>query len=306
MDSIASVRAFNRYYTNIIGIVDRHILNSNLSLAEARILFEINNQPDCTQTHLIDQLNIDAGYLSRIIKHFEREGFLLRNRSATDARTSYLTLTDTGQQLFQALNHASEQELNTLTNHLTASQLEHLVGSMKTIQALLDTPADLPSATIRHDLRPGDPGLVVQHHGVWYAPEFGYDVSFEGYVAKTLGEFAEHYSPDKDRLWIAEADNKFIGSIAVVGRPDRVGQLRWFLLDKAFRGQGIGKKLVDQTLAFCRERGYTSLYLWTTADQVTAHHLYKRVGFVLTEEREPVRLWGQNIQEQRYEVSLQS
>ncbi|WP_338874179.1 helix-turn-helix domain-containing GNAT family N-acetyltransferase [Spirosoma sp. SC4-14] len=304
MNSIAEVRTFNRYYTNLIGVIDRHILKSNLSLAEARVLFEIANQPNCTQTHLIEQLSIDAGYLSRIIKQFEHDELLTRNRSSTDGRASNLSLTATGQALFRTLSTESDQELGALTSHLTEQQFGQLVASMQTIRHLLSRETAMPSLTIRHDLRPGDLGLVTRYHGLWYAPEFGYDMSFEGYVAETVSEFAENYSPEKDRLWIAEADGQFVGCIAVVGRLATVGQLRWFLLDKAFRGQGVGKKLVDVALAFSRERNYKSLYLLTTTDQTTAHHIYKRAGFELTDEHEPVRLWGQTIQEQRYELML--
>ncbi|UFH55454.1 helix-turn-helix domain-containing GNAT family N-acetyltransferase [Spirosoma sp. KNUC1025] len=304
MSAIADVRAFNRFYTNVIGVVDRHVLNSSLSLAEARVLFEIRQQPHCTQTHLIEQLTIDAGYLSRIIKRFEREGLITRHRSDTDGRASYLVLTDPGQALFQTLSQESEQELSTLTSHLSSGQLSQLVNSMQTIKSLLSTPSPRASINIRHELQSGDLGLITQYHGLWYGPEFGYDLTFEGYVAQTLGEFANTYSPKKDRVWIAEADGRFIGSIAVVGRSGNVGQLRWFILDKAFRGQGLGKRLVDLTLAFCRECGYKSMYLLTTADQTTAHHLYKRVGFSLTEEHAPVQRWGQTLREQRYEITL--
>ncbi|GAB4043327.1 bifunctional helix-turn-helix transcriptional regulator/GNAT family N-acetyltransferase [Spirosoma litoris] len=302
MDAIAEMRAFNRYYTNSIGIVDRHILNSDLSLAEARILFEVANRPSCTQTYLMDQLRMDAGYISRIIKRFEREELLIRNRSITDGRTWHLSLTDAGQALFQTLNQASEQELSTLISNMSIGQIGQLVGSMKTIQTLLSVPA--PDITIRHDLQTGDLGLITRYHSIWYAPEFGYDLHFEGYVAKTLGEFADAYSPDKDRLWIVESAGQFVGCIAIVSRPGGVGQLRWFLLDNSFRGQGIGKKLVDLALTFCQEKNYKSIYLWTTSDQQTAHHLYLRAGFRLVEEKAPAQLWGQITQEQCYELLL--
>lgn len=304
MSSIAEIRSFNRYYTNIIGVVDRHVLKSDLSLAEARVLFEIANQPNCTQAQLAELLSMDAGYLSRIIKQFERKTLINRSRSSTDGRASELSLTSTGQALFQTLSVESDQELSSLTNHLTASQFDRLVASMQTIQQLLGGGIPTPSITIRHDLRPGDLGLVTRYHGLWYAPEFGYDMSFEGYVAETVSEFAENYSPDRDRLWIAEVDGQFVGCIAVVGRLPTVGQLRWFLLDKTVRGQGLGKQLVDVALAFSRERNYKTLYLLTTTDQATAHHIYKRAGFELTDEHEPVQMWGQTIQEQRYELML--
>lgn len=304
MISVAEVRAFNRYYTNVMSVVEQHVLKNNLSQAEARVLFELANYPISTQTDLIDRLHIDAGYLSRIIRRFEREGLITRNRSTLDARISNLALTPLGQDLFQTLNQAYEQELAALTKHLSNQQYGELASSMQTIQNLLTNHSSKPSITIRHDLRPGDLGLVTRYHGLWYAPEFGYDMSFEGYVAETVCEFAENYSPKRDRLWIAEVDGQFVGCIAIVGRLASVGQLRWFLLDKSFRGQGVGKQLVDLALAFGREQNYKSLYLLTTTDQATAHYVYKRAGFELTDEHEPVQMWGQTIQEQRYELIL--
>jgi DNA-binding MarR family transcriptional regulator/N-acetylglutamate synthase-like GNAT family acetyltransferase len=304
MISVADVRAFNRYYTNVMSVVEQHVLKNNLSQAEARVLFELANYPISTQTDLIDRLSIDAGYLSRIIRRFEREGLISRSRSTQDARTNNLALTPLGQDLFQTLNQAYEQELAALTKHLSSQQFAALAGSMQTIQNLLTNQYETPSITIRHDLRPGDLGLVTRYHGLWYAPEFGYDMSFEGYVAETVCEFAENYSPKRDRLWIAEVDGQFVGCIAIVGRLASVGQLRWFLLDKSFRGQGVGKQLVDLALAFGREQNYKSLYLLTTTDQATAHYVYKRAGFELTDEHEPVQMWGQTIQEQRYELIL--
>ncbi|TAE26515.1 MAG: GNAT family N-acetyltransferase [Cytophagales bacterium] len=167
------------------------------------------------------------------------------------------------------------------------------------------TPTHLPpTLIIRHDLQPGDIGLVVTHHARWYKPEFDYDHRFEGYVARTMGEFVIAYNRQNDRLWMVEDAGQFVGCIAIVGRPGNCGQLRWFLLHEQYRGRGLGKYLIGLALDFCRERGFDSVYLLTTNDQLIAHRLYGRSGFVLTHEDEPTAPWGPVVREQRYELAL--
>lgn len=157
--------------------------------------------------------------------------------------------------------------------------------------------------TVRWDLRPGDVGSVISLHGAVYAEEFGYNLEFEGYVADTFREFTRIYHPGKDRLWVVELGGRVMGSIAVLGRPGRVAQLRWFLLHPACRGLGLGRELLRGALRFCRERGYRRVYLLTTSDQRKASSMYLRAGFRKTEQK-PVRMWGKELVEERYELEL--
>lgn len=157
--------------------------------------------------------------------------------------------------------------------------------------------------TVRHDLRPGDLGFIVHLHGIIYSREYGFDPTFEAYVAGPLSEFARSGS-ERDRLWIAEREGRIIGSIAIVGTSDDEAQLRWFLVDPSARGLGVGKRLLNDAVAFCRERGYRSVFLWTVGALTTAARLYRSVGFEKVEEALR-HLWGADVVEERYDLHLE-
>lgn len=157
--------------------------------------------------------------------------------------------------------------------------------------------------TIRHDLRPGDLGRVASLHGTLYATEYGLSSIFEAYVAETLAEFGKLNRPGRDRLWLAEIDGQLVGSIGIVGREDGAAQLRWLLVAPAARGQGLGQRLLDAALAFCRDGGCTSVYLWTITILPTAARMYLEAGFRKTAETGP-SWWGRDVIEERYDLTL--
>jgi len=160
-----------------------------------------------------------------------------------------------------------------------------------------------PAITLRTDLRSGDIGQIVQVHGTLYAQEYHWDTTFEGYVAESLARFALSNNPNKDRLWIAEAEGQIAGCIGIVGHSNTEAQLRWFLVLAAYRGQGLGRRLIDESVQFCRERGFKSVFLWTTSDLKAAAHLYQSTGFQKTEEQTH-QIWGKMITEERYDLQL--
>lgn len=155
---------------------------------------------------------------------------------------------------------------------------------------------------VRTALAPGDIGEVVRLHGVVYAAEYGFDHTFEGYVAAGLGEFAADYAGPGERgcLWLAEDGGRLLGCVAMVLPTPRAGQLRWFLVRPDARGAGLGRRLLAEAIAFAEERGRRSIFLLTVGGLDAAAHLYRAAGFRLTEER-PARQWGQDLVEQRYD-----
>ena len=159
-----------------------------------------------------------------------------------------------------------------------------------------------PNVTMRNDLKPGDIGYLIYLHGVLYAQEYGWDHTFEAYVAGPLAEFAKARN-DREQIWIVEKDASIAGSIAIVEASKQEAQLRWLLLHPDLRGHGIGKMLVEEAIAFSKEKGYSSLYLWTVSALATAGALYKAAGFQLKEENRH-ELWGTTVTEQRYEMRL--
>jgi GNAT superfamily N-acetyltransferase len=158
--------------------------------------------------------------------------------------------------------------------------------------------------TVRHDLRPGDLGRVVELHGALYAAEYGLDHTFEAYVAETVGQFGRQLDPGRDRIWLVERADRLVGSIAIVGREVGAAQLRWFLLHPDQRGQGLGRRLVGDALRFCRDASYRSVFLWTIHPLATAARVYEAAGFRRSEARPPAPLWGTILSEERYELAL--
>jgi GNAT superfamily N-acetyltransferase len=156
---------------------------------------------------------------------------------------------------------------------------------------------------LRHHIRPGDIGYLTHLHGVTYAKEYGYDQTFEAYVADGLAEFVRSFSPDKDRIWLAETNDQIIGSIAIVGHSKVGAQLRWFFVHPGYRGIGMGRKLLNEALRFCKEHKFRYVFLWTTSELVTAQCLYMSAGFRRTQKKTH-QIWGRTIREQRYDLDL--
>jgi DNA-binding MarR family transcriptional regulator/ribosomal protein S18 acetylase RimI-like enzyme len=302
---IHAVRRFNRFYTNILGLLNHHLLNSDYSLPEARVLYELYSSQDITSKKLTEELKIDSGYLSRIIKRMEKQGLLYRMKSAADGRAYPINLTDKGKETFRKLDGLSDKQIGGLMTNLNEDRRERLMIGMHAVEAALaDTPAvSRDSIMIRSDLRPGDAGYLIYLHGWIYDKECGYDHEFEGYVCKTFHDFFDNYSPQKDRIFLAEADGKIIGAIAVVGHTAEKAQLRWFILHPDYRGLGLGSKLMGEAMAYCHEKGYKDIFLYTTQDQQTAIRMYEKAGFQKAAAHE-THMWGKQLVELTYELHV--
>jgi len=160
----------------------------------------------------------------------------------------------------------------------------------------------VPSVSIRHELQPGDVGYLTYLHGIIYAEEQGWDHTFDAYVAGPLAEFAMSYS-SQERIWIVEREEKIVGSIAIVKFSEDEAQLRWLLLDPCVRGFGLGRRLVEEAVEFCRVFGYSSVFLWTVEALKIATELYRSLGFENTLEKTHEQ-WGSIVTEVRYDLEL--
>jgi DNA-binding MarR family transcriptional regulator/predicted GNAT family N-acyltransferase len=277
--------------------------DSDFSLAEIRVLYEIGTTASCVSKKLVRELRIDSGYLSRILKRLEKQGIVSRKQSAGDLRVYELHLTQAGREILKKLNELSDRQIGLLLEKLTERGRRQLAECMETIRALLTEQAE-DRVAIRCDLRPGDVGYLIYLHGRLYAKECGYNHLFEGYVCKTFYELYQSYDPQKDRFWLAEAGGNIIGSIAVVGHSGTRAQLRYFLVSPEYRGTGLGTKLFSEALDYAKRQGYQSLFLETTDDQKTAIRMYKKAGFRLTQETGN-HAWGVSHTGQVYELSLE-
>jgi DNA-binding MarR family transcriptional regulator/GNAT superfamily N-acetyltransferase len=302
---IKIIRRFNRYYTNTLGLLNQHMLDSEFSLAEARILYDIGHKENFTAKKLIEGLRIDPGYLSRIIKRFEKQGLVYRVQSQEDKRSYYLYLTDKGSDTLAKLDGLSDNQIFQMVNCLSEQDHKSLAESMKTIENSLSGKNLIKDEDIiiRYDLRPGDVGYLIQLHGWIYAEECGYNHIFEAYVCKTFYDFMLNYSPQKDRVWFVEANKQIVGAIAVVGHSAIRAQLRWFILHPNYRDKGLGKTLLSESIAFCKNKGYQKVFLETTKDQEKAIAMYRKAGFEKVAEHAN-NTWGKDLVEETYELNL--
>jgi DNA-binding MarR family transcriptional regulator/GNAT superfamily N-acetyltransferase len=299
---IKQIRDFNRVYTNILGLLNAHILDSSYTLTEVRILLEINKTEDCTANILISKLNVDRGYMSRIIKGFESNGLIVKTGSKTDNRISFLMLTQKGKEILSNLEGKSDDQVKSLIEHLSNDHQRKLIESMKFIKnTLLD---GLNPISIRC-FKPEDIEYIIDRHRALYEAEYGFTSEFGDYVEVYVRKFMEHHDENKEAIWIAEEKGAPVGVIAIVKVDDATAQLRWFLIEPALRGRGLGHKLMETAVGFCEEEGYNHVFLWTVNVLEPARHLYKEHGFSLTESNEH-KLWGHQLTEERWDLSLKN
>lgn len=300
---IELVRDFNRFYTRQIGLLREGLLKTPYSLTQARVLYELGTRSSLRSIDLIRDLALDAGYLSRLLKGFEKQGLLKRTASREDGRVSLLALTARGRAEFGRLNTRSQAEAAEMLDAMGATGRQRLVDSMTSIRQLLDAPsATGKDFTIRAH-RPGDIGWVVARHGTFYSGEYGWDCTFEGFVAKIAGEFLLHFDPTRERCWIAEHGGEPVGCVFLVKQSKRVGKLRLLLVEPSARGTGVGSRLVDECITFARQCGYRKLTLWTNDILHAARRIYQRAGFQLVKE-EKHRSFGHDLVGQFWELRL--
>jgi DNA-binding MarR family transcriptional regulator/N-acetylglutamate synthase-like GNAT family acetyltransferase len=280
--NVAVVRDFNRFYTRQIGLLSDGVYDSRFSLTEVRVLYELANRDHPTAKELGDDLGLDAGYLSRILWRFEKQGYLLRQASSHDRRHYHLLLTKRGRQEFAPLDKRSAREVAGMLERLPASAQTRVVAAMRAIRADLAPPSPRPEAITLRSHQPGDMGWVVQRHGELYWQEYRYDERFEALVAGVVAEFIEKFDPKFERCWIAERDGERLGSIFLVKASPAVAKLRLLLVEPSTRGSGIGKRLVRECVTFARHAGYKKIILWTQSELSAARHLYEQAGFKLT------------------------
>jgi len=302
-EKIEAVRRFNRFYTGRLGLLKPGLLQTRFPLTQARILFELAHHEDFTARELIRELDLDAGYLSRILSAFEKDGLLRRSPSKSDNRHRLLKLTAKGRKAFSALNERSKRENEALLQNLSEEDQQRLLQAMHTLESLLGAQARPARPYLLRTHKPGDIGWIIHRHGVLYAEEYGFDETFEALVADILARFIQHHDPKRERLWIAEQDGERIGSIMIVNAGKEVAQLRILLVEPKARGSGIGKRLIDECLDFSQRAGYKKIKLWTQSNLDAARHLYIKVGFQLVKEK-PHKSFGHDLVAQIWELAL--
>jgi DNA-binding MarR family transcriptional regulator/N-acetylglutamate synthase-like GNAT family acetyltransferase len=301
---VEKIRQFNRYYANVLGKIDQQIYNQSFPLVEARVLTEIHNRNGCTATEVREDLGIDRGYMSRIVQRFEDENMIIKKQSTEDRRQYSLYLTEYGEKIYNDLVEKANRGVEKIIQHLSKQERSKLVTSMETIESINAKDHSSQSEVIVRPFRPGDVGYVAHLHGRLYDKTYKFGEMFEYYVMKGLTEFM--INTEGGELWIAEVNGENVGSIAITKSSETVAQLRWFVIDENYQGLGIGKKLMETALNFCKTQNYQQVFLWTVSTLDTARYLYKKYNFKLTEEK-PNEEWTETkLMEERWDLDLLS
>lgn len=299
----ATVRAFNRFYTQQIGVLREGLLKSPYSLAEVRVMYELAHRELPTAADLAKDLALDPGYLSRILRKFEHQRLISRKASSEDGRRSLLSLTGRGKAVFADLDRRQDEEVEAMLNPVTPVERKRLGEAMQMVRRTL---AKEPLAGAPYVLRPhqpGDMGWVVHRHGVLYSEEYGWDERFEALVAEIVAHFIHNFDPKRERCWIAERDGEIVGSIFLVKKSQTVAKLRLLFVEPKARGLGIGGRLVQECIAFARRTGYRRIVLWTQNNLHSARKIYEAAGFKLAHE-EPNKDFGKGLKAQTWELTL--
>jgi DNA-binding MarR family transcriptional regulator/GNAT superfamily N-acetyltransferase len=301
-ERVAAVRAFNRFYTNRIGVLREGLLRTPHSLAEARVLFELGQRESTEVADLRRELDMDAGQLSRLLARLESGGLVSRERSGGDGRRRRIRLTEAGAAAFAQLDARSAAENRALLERLPEPAQERLVAAMDTVRQVLGRAAEPGEVRLRPP-GPGELGWIVERHGALYAREYGWDAGFESLVARIVADFAERHDPAREAAWIAELDGRPAGCVLCVRKDDRSAQLRLLLVEPWARGHGIGARLVEETIRFARAAGYAEMVLWTNDVLHAARRLYERAGFELVAQG-PHHSFGHDLVEQTWSRRL--
>jgi DNA-binding MarR family transcriptional regulator/ribosomal protein S18 acetylase RimI-like enzyme len=299
---IDGFRRFNRFYTQRIGVLTDNFLRSSFTLAESRVLWELAQRDTTSPGDLAAKLEMDPGYLSRLLQRFEKLGYVTREVAAADKRRAVLTLTGAGRAAFAPLNERQRDDVEALLKPLSAERQERVVRAMAEIERAL-APEPNSAEIVLREPEAGDYGWVIERHGALYGAEYGFDARFEGDVAEIVAGYVANFRPDLERAWIAERDGVRCGSAFVVRDNDTTARLRLLLLEPEARGSGLGRRLVRACIDFARAAGYTTMVLWTHSILTAARAIYQSEGFVLTETHENIA-WGPALISETWTLAL--
>jgi DNA-binding MarR family transcriptional regulator/GNAT superfamily N-acetyltransferase len=303
-----AVRRFNRFYTRQIGVLRKNYLDSPYSLGEMRVLYELAQADKLgsatTASDIGRALDLDAGYLSRVLRSFEKRGLISRKPSRADARQSHIALTARGAKIYTPFEERSQDFVGGMLGKLGADQQARLVAAMTTIETLLGEPSASPKPSyILRAPRHGDFGWMVARHAELYAREYNWGAPFEGLCAQIVADYVNNYDLKLERCWIAEMHGENVGCVMLVKDAPGVARLRLLLVEPKARGIGLGQRLVDECVKFAREAGYKRITLWTHSVLIAARRAYEKAGFTLTSS-EKKHSWGEDVVAEYWDLEL--
>ena len=299
---VGAIRAFNRFYTRKIGVVDG-MASSPFALAEARVLYELAHREQATATDIRKELGLDAGYMSRILREFERRKLIRREQSKTDERQKFLSLTAKGRRAFAPLDARSNRDVVAILEGLSPTKRKQLVDAVQAVRRLLGDKVQTSTSYLLRQHQPGDLGWIVHRQAILYAEEYGWDGTYEALAGEIVAQFIKNYDPNRERCWIAEKDGERVGGAFVAKVSDDIAQLRLLHVESQARGLGIGKRLVEECVRFARQAGYQKMTLWTQNNLHAARHIYKQAGFQVVREQQH-HSFGKDLTAETWELAL--
>lgn len=301
-NDIDEIRSFNRFHTQLIGVLDEGLLNSDFPLVQVRILYELTHNNNVAASDLVESLSVDRGYLSRMLFTLQRRGLLNKTPDPKNKKRLVLSLSSEGEKIFSELNIASAIEVEKLITPLSQNERSELVRSMQKIRRLLSPSHSDKKYRLRNP-QPGDMGWIAHRNGLLYWNEYKWDWRFEALVCKIVGEFVQNFQPESERCWIAEMNGEIVGSVFITRHDEKTAKLRLLYVEATARGLGIGKNLVDECIKFSRQKGYKRLVLWTNSVLESARKIYQDAGFKLIEE-ESHHSFGHDLVGQTWALDL--
>ncbi|MFC5446527.1 bifunctional helix-turn-helix transcriptional regulator/GNAT family N-acetyltransferase [Rhizobium halophytocola] len=280
---LEAVRAFNRFYTNRLGVLARDYLETPYSLTEARVLYELGARPQLSASTLIGELGVDAAYLSRILRKFRNDGLVETRPDPADKRSQILQLTEAGRHVHTDLARRARRQIEGEIEHLGSDARLHLLQAMRDIETLLAPASPAPLILLRPH-RVGDIGWLVEAQAAAYAREYGWNAKFEALIAEVAGQFLASFNPAREHCWIAEQNGARLGCVMVADGGGAEARLRLLYLEPAARGQKLGRRLVEECIRFARQAGYSTLTLWTNDVLTAALRIYQTAGFRLVKQ----------------------
>jgi len=307
---VEAVRRFNRFYTRQIGLLQEKLLHSPFSLTEGRVLYEIRYHGETgmpravapTAVDLAKALDLDGGYLSRILQRFARRQLITRTRSATDARQAHLSLTARGQAALAPLQRLARDEVSLMLRPLSPAARAEVVDAMHRIQRSFAGAGEVGTINLREH-RAGDMGWIVSRQSALYTEEYDWTTEYEALASQIVAQFLERFDRARERCWIAEHEGTPVGAVMLVRQSEAVAKLRLLHVERAARGLGIGKRLVAECVRFARAAGYTKITLWTQSNLLAARHLYETAGFACVSQ-EPHHRFGKDLVAETWELAL--
>jgi DNA-binding MarR family transcriptional regulator/GNAT superfamily N-acetyltransferase len=321
MNTVAEVRRFNRFYTRQMGLLNEHLPESRLSLAEARVMYELATSGEQTAADLCRRLAMDKAHVSRILGRFRARQYVRRRPKPENAKHVLIGLVHAGRRTFNQLDAGTREQIQRMLRGRSVAERQRLIAAFSDVHEVLSprksdpisatvsqrdrTTATLPHAHVRiRGIKPGDLGYITSRQAALYHDEYAWDWTYEGLVCEIFAKYVREFDPRRDDGWVAESGGRIVGSIFLVhARESGTAKLRLLYVEPSARGLGLGRTLVRRCIARARQLGYRKLALWTNSVLISARRIYEAEGFRLVHEEKHTS-FGKRLVSQTWELPL--